>query len=550
MYLRYFPYYLLIALAGAVLFLPFLGNVHLFDWDEINFAESSREMIMSGDYFRVQINYQPFWEKPPLFFWLQALSMQLFGVNEYAARFPNAVIGILTLLVIFKIGTKEFDLKFGLFWVMFYAGSFLPHFYFKSGIIDPLFNLCIFLSIYFLSLVASADSQYAQKRSFFALISGAFIGLGILTKGPVALLILLLTAIVFMVIRKRFGVFRFSEILVFSVSAGLVAFLWFGLEIIKNGFWFIEEFIEYQIRLFKTQDAGHGGPFYYHFVILLLGCFPASLFVYKSFSKVYTDSYRQKDFKLWMSIALWVVLILFSIVKTKIVHYSSFCYFPITFLAAYALYKIDTRKLRLKKYFKISFGIIGITVSLALILLPLFYKYKDQLPLDTLFPDRFARANMEAIVYWSGFESLAGVFYLISVIVGLVFISKSKVTKAAVLICCSTMVEIELAMALIVPKVEKYSQAAAIEFFESLQSQDVYVEVVNYKSYAHYFYTQRKPGYNNGKPVDLNVLLAGPLDKPAYFITKVGREADLEKTPGVEKIGEKNGFLFYRRLPH
>jgi len=45
-----------------------LGHVHLFDWDEINFAESAREMISSGDYMRVQINYSPFWEKPPLFF--------------------------------------------------------------------------------------------------------------------------------------------------------------------------------------------------------------------------------------------------------------------------------------------------------------------------------------------------------------------------------------------------------------------------------------------------------------------------------------------------
>lgn len=549
MNLRYLPYYFIIALAGAVLFFPFLGSVHLFDWDEINFAESSREMIMSGDYFRVQINYEPFWEKPPLFFWLQAASMHLFGVNEFAARFPNAVIGIITLLTIFKIGTKEFDLKFGLFWVMFYAGSFLPHFYFKSGIIDPLFNLCIFLGIYFISLVASEDYKKAKARRFMVLLAGIFIGLGVLTKGPVAMLIVILTSISFMIVRKKLGLFRFTEVAVFFFTAGLVAFLWFGLEIIKNGFWFLEEFIDYQIRLFKTQDAGHGGPFYYHFVILLLGCFPASLFVYKSFGKVYTDTYRQKDLKFWIFISLLVVLILFSIVKTKIVHYSSFCYFPITFLAAYALYKIDTKKLHLKKYFNISFGVIGITVSLALILLPLFYKYKDKLPLDKLFPDRFARANMDAVVHWSGLESLAGVFYLIAVIAALVLITRNKVTNAAILICCATMVVIELAMAVVVPKVERYSQAAAIEFFESLQGKDVFVEVVGYKSYAQYFYSQRKPGYNNGKPVDLNVLLTGNIDKPAYFITKVGREADLEKTPGVEKIGGKNGFLFYRRLP-
>ena len=62
--------YLILILATS-LFIPFLGEVHLFDWDEINFAESAREMIETGDYFSVQINFERFWEKPPFFFWLQ-----------------------------------------------------------------------------------------------------------------------------------------------------------------------------------------------------------------------------------------------------------------------------------------------------------------------------------------------------------------------------------------------------------------------------------------------------------------------------------------------
>ena len=57
-----------VAVFAALLFIPFLGGVHLFDWDEINFAESAREMLVTHEFFRVQINYQPFWEKPPFFF--------------------------------------------------------------------------------------------------------------------------------------------------------------------------------------------------------------------------------------------------------------------------------------------------------------------------------------------------------------------------------------------------------------------------------------------------------------------------------------------------
>ena len=59
-----------IAAAVLLLFAPFLGGVHLFDWDEINFAEIAREIVLSGTYLSPQLNFQPFTEKPPLFMWL------------------------------------------------------------------------------------------------------------------------------------------------------------------------------------------------------------------------------------------------------------------------------------------------------------------------------------------------------------------------------------------------------------------------------------------------------------------------------------------------
>src|ERR1017187_3616547 len=107
-------YNILIAIAALLLFVPFLGAVHLFDWDEINFGECAREMIVTHDYFSVKINFQSFWEKPPIFIWMQALSMSIFGVSEFAARLPNAICGVFTLLVFFNIGRKLVDIKFGL----------------------------------------------------------------------------------------------------------------------------------------------------------------------------------------------------------------------------------------------------------------------------------------------------------------------------------------------------------------------------------------------------------------------------------------------------
>src|ERR1700743_2323283 len=105
---------LLITVLAALLFIPFLGRVHLFDWDEINFAECSREMIKLHDYTRVYVDYKTFWEKPPMFFWMQSTAMKVFGVTEFAARFPNAICGIVTLIAVFFCGSRLSARKVGL----------------------------------------------------------------------------------------------------------------------------------------------------------------------------------------------------------------------------------------------------------------------------------------------------------------------------------------------------------------------------------------------------------------------------------------------------
>ena len=111
------------ALLGALVFIPFLGSVHLFDWDEVNFAEIAREMLVTGEYSRVYVDFQPFWQKPPLFFWLQAAAMKIFGVNEFAARFPNALCGIITLPILYQIGKRLHSHRFGVIWTLVYFGA-------------------------------------------------------------------------------------------------------------------------------------------------------------------------------------------------------------------------------------------------------------------------------------------------------------------------------------------------------------------------------------------------------------------------------------------
>ncbi|HXB45793.1 MAG TPA: glycosyltransferase family 39 protein, partial [Puia sp.] len=196
-----------IGLVAAVFFIPFLGRVHLFDWDEINFAECSREMIKMDDYSRVYINFKPFWEKPPMFFWMQSTAMKIFGVTEFAARFPNAICGLITLIVVFICGSKIYDKKFGVLWALAYGGSLFPNMYFKSGIIDPWFNLFTFLALYHFILYHWSrngfDKEGLKKNSLsYVVWSGIFMGLAVLTKGQVSLMVFLLSLGVYFIYNR------------------------------------------------------------------------------------------------------------------------------------------------------------------------------------------------------------------------------------------------------------------------------------------------------------------------------------------------------------
>src|SRR5210317_337637 len=130
----------LLALLLSIPFVIGLGAFRLFDWDEVNFAECTREMIITGEWWSPQIHFELFWEKPPLFFWMQGLFMQFFGIGEFAARFPNVIAGFFTLWLILRAGSKWHSKTFGTFWAILYAATLLPHLYFRSGIIDPVFN--------------------------------------------------------------------------------------------------------------------------------------------------------------------------------------------------------------------------------------------------------------------------------------------------------------------------------------------------------------------------------------------------------------------------
>ena len=553
-----------IALLAALLFIPFLGNVHLFDWDEINFAESAREMIASGNYFSVQINFTRFTEKPPLFFWMQVLSMKIFGINEFAARFPNAVCGIVTLVVLFKIGRRIFNDQFARIWVMIYLGTFVTFLYFKSGIIDPWFNLFIFLAIYHFYFLTTT---FQVSRIKHAVLTGVFLGLAVLTKGPVAILIALFTYFVIVILyRFRFFI-NLKEFLVVFVTTLIVCFAWFGVDLIQNGPGFLIEFLQRQIAIFSTSDADHGEPFFYHWWVLLLGCFPASIFFIKGMF-VRVAQQKQKMFKYWMLTLFWVTLLLFSIVKTKIVHYSSLCWFPLTAIASMYITEIYDKKAgRLPIVLKILLGVVGFLLALVFIMLPFALMHKEQW--IHLVADTFAKANLQANVQWSWMDGLGGLILLVGVIYYL--IGKKNKFVISLLFVCVTICCLYTSV-VIVAKIEAISQRANIEFFQQRIGEDCYVETVGYRSYAQYFYAQKQP-FSLSQQIKMDSVRAGgslqpdtltskqkehnfndwvlygAIDKPAYFSIKIQNRKMLDTMPSLKLMYAKNGFVFYKRVP-
>lgn len=569
----YTKHYLLVALLALVLFVPFLGQVHLFDWDEINFAESAREMIETGVYSRVQVNFMPFWEKPPLFIWMQVLSMKAFGINEFAARFPNAVCGLVSLLVLFHTGRKYFSVKFGWMWVLVYTGSLLPHFYFRSGIIDPWFNLWMFLGVLQLVKLSFKAEELATDihRMKHVLLAGLFLGLAILTKGPVGLLLPILSLAVYMLVTRDWKVLSIIELGILGLTAAIVSSVWYGWETIQHGWWFLEEFIDYHLRLMQTEDSGHGQPFYYHFIVVLLGCFPASFLLFPSLYKDLSENEQQAKLRKWMVILMLVVLIIFSLIKTKIVHYSSMTYLPLTFIATLYLYRLYEGKARLSRALRVAMFVYALILGLAFTLLPIVGNHTDLMV--PYINDPFAVANLDVTVPWPSYYVVVGLVFLVAVVYAFILSLKQQF-KAVVLFFMATGLLLNISMSLFTPLIEPFTQGAAIEFMQQHAEEDAYINVLGYKSYAHYFYGRKKQSDTDNEllrnyvqqRIDNGMLrewpdsegmmqqertwhLYGNIDKPVYFVVKNTKADAYKEHNELIKIGEKGGFVFLKRIP-
>jgi len=247
-----------------------------------------------------------------------------------------------------------------------------------------------------------------------------------------------------------------------------------------------------------------------------------------------------------MVILLWVILILFSLVGTKIIHYSSLAYYPISFLSAVWLWHwLDNKKPTIG-WINISLILIGLVTITISVALPWAGMHLEQI--KPLFKaDPFALANLNASVPWNNWDYLPAVFYFLIVVLFILLLWQKKSYHAIRVLFFGTSIWVFMALIFFIGKVERISQRANVEFFEGAAGKDVYVTTYHYKSYVPWFYGRVMP-YSNPNASNPSWYLFGKTDRPVLISCKVTHRKKLESELGdAVFLYEKNGFCFYKR---
>lgn len=252
----------------ALLYFFRLGAPGLMDPDEGRYAEIAREMLLTGNYWLPQLNFLPYLEKPPLVYWLTALSLHLGGGNEGAARLTPALSALLGIGGVYWWGRRLFDAPTALLaavitatsWGFFLLGRLLT--------LDMTLTCCL---IWGLGLAYEAWER--QNRRFLWLSYGV-LGLGVLTKGPVALVLPGLIFFLWLWGQQRLGEWRF-----FWEGRGLLLLLLLNLPWYLTISWrqpgFLSFFLGHEhLARFWAAPVHGGRPLYYYLILLPLFLLP------------------------------------------------------------------------------------------------------------------------------------------------------------------------------------------------------------------------------------------------------------------------------------
>src|SRR5215471_1374563 len=255
--------------ALALVIAPLAANAPLFDPDEGLHAAIAQEMTRSGDYVTPRFLGEPFLDKPILFFWAEALSLRVFGMNEAAVRIPPLLFGLLGMISVAVLGRSLFDETVGLMAGIVYGTMLLPLGVSQVAVHDVAIVPFLCAAVYL--LLRSADAVNVPA----ALGAGVCLGLSILTKGLVGVVFAGIFAVCFAAARpETIGRLAFA-LAIGLIAAVLVAAPWYVLMERAHPGYLHYYFVERHLQGYLTSTQRHAGrAWWYYIPIVIAGSLP------------------------------------------------------------------------------------------------------------------------------------------------------------------------------------------------------------------------------------------------------------------------------------
>jgi len=212
-----------------------IGSSGQASYDNLYYAEKAREMLVTGDYWTVHYNYVPNFVTAPMYYWLAAGSYHVFGVSDYAAALPSAILGTLTILLMFFWLRREFDEQTA--WLCCLIMATIPQFlkFSRHAMLD------VSLTFYCLvSLISYFEAAIHGRRKFY-LLWGLAAAFGILTKSVLGTFPLIIGGSHLLLTR------RWRELKSFSFWGGVFVALSVGLS------WYVYHYIVHYQEFYRDH---------------------------------------------------------------------------------------------------------------------------------------------------------------------------------------------------------------------------------------------------------------------------------------------------------
>lgn len=236
---------ILVFISSLALLVFRLGNTSLHPWDEAWYASISRNIVNTGNWLEMMFNGTPYWDHPPLGFWMQSLSFSIFGVSEFTARLPMAIAGALTIVVLYLIGKRLKSSYVGLSAGLILLSSRWWLMRARSGNLDSLLVLTQAIVFYLVLKVKRRKDLY---------LLWFFFGVSFLSKSAISATLFPLVAIKSYLFLKESKNWKGS--LLHLIGWFLLPLIpWYGFNTLKHGLPFLERNI-WVIGLRRMSGSG------------------------------------------------------------------------------------------------------------------------------------------------------------------------------------------------------------------------------------------------------------------------------------------------------